>query len=360
MIDLKGQFYLQKNDFILDAAIECSGSGVTALFGESGSGKTTLLRCIAGLEPNAKGRLTLGEITWHHENSFVPAHKRGIATVFQDSHLFPHLSIKDNLLYGQKRNTRRKALLSYNEAITILGIRPLLDKSCNDLSGGERQRVALARALLSNPQLLLMDEPLANLDAKSKNEILPYLEAMQKKIHIPIIYVSHVLDELLQLADEMVLIENGKTLGSGNINTMLTRTDLPLAYRDEACSILSAKIIEHDNPYHLSILETEAGTIQINQLEKPIGAEVKLRILAKDVSIALSHSTETSISNLFPVKIVDITENEPRGLALLTLCRGNDKLLSQVTIKSVDKLKLKNKMQAKETVFAQVKSVVLS
>lgn len=360
MSQLKGQFFLRKNDFILDVNFSLPGNGITALFGASGSGKTSLLRCIAGLELANNGNLSLGDIVWQDPTLFVPAHQRGIATVFQDSNLFPHLSIKNNLLYGFKRNQSRPSLLSYEDAIELLGIKALLNKSISALSGGQRQRVAIARALLSNPQLLLMDEPLASLDTHSKQEILPYLEQVQKNVSIPIIYVSHTLDEALQLADTMLLIDKGKVKAQGRMNTLLTRTDLPLAHYNQACSIISGVVYKHEPAYHLSYINIINGTLSLTKMNKTVGAKVKLKILARDVSIALSPPIDSSISNIFPTTIANITSTEEPSKALVTLSVGKEILLAQLTLKSVEILQLKEKMKNNNTVFAQVKSVALN
>lgn len=360
MTRLIGDFSLQKSDFKLNIKFDLPSNGITALFGKSGSGKTSLLRCIAGLENKAKGYLALGKTIWQDGNSFIPVYQRGIATVFQESRLFPHLSIKENLLYGCQRNQSRQALLSYDDAIHLLGIDSLLSKDINVLSGGQCQRVAIARALLANPQLLLMDEPLASLDKNSKQEILPYLEALQKKINIPIIYVSHTLDEVLQLADTMLLIDKGSVIEQGDINQLLTRTDLPLAHYNEACSILSGTVQRHEENYHLSYVSIASGNMGLTAINKAIGETVKLRILARDVSIALSCADDSSISNIFPVLITDITTTKNPSKMIITLSVGNEFLLAQLTAKSVANLHLQEKMKNKETVYAQVKSVALN
>lgn len=360
MTQLIGQFYLKQNDFVLNVEFNLPSAGITALFGVSGSGKTSLLRCIAGLEQQAKGTLSLGDIVWQDDNQFCPPHLRGIATVFQDSHLFPHLSVDENLRYGSKRNQQRKALLSYDDTLELLGITSLLSKPVSVLSGGQRQRVAIARALLANPQLLLMDEPLASLDRQSKQEILPYLERLQKNVNIPIVYVSHALDEVLQLADTMLLIDQGRVQAQDNINTLLTRIDLPLAHYDEACSIITGTVSHHEHEYHLTHINTAVGLINTAAMPNAIGETIKLKILARDVSISLTQAQHTSISNCLPVTIESITESNEPSKQLLTLKMGKEYLLAQITKKSVEHLLLQEKLDQKTIVYAQVKSVALS
>jgi len=357
--ELKGRFYLEKNDFVLDVDFALASVGITALFGVSGSGKTSLLRCIAGLDRADNGYLSLGDTLWQNNDFFVPVHKRNIATVFQDSRLFSHLSIKDNLQYGLKRNNTQASALAYDEVVELLGIDTLLNKSCQALSGGQRQRVAIARALLSNPYLLLMDEPLASLDTSSKQEILPYLESVQKHVDIPIIYVSHALDEVLQLADSMMLIDDGRISALGSINELLTDTQLPLAHRHEACSILSGKVKTHETHFHLSHIDINTGSVSLSQINKSVGDRVNLKIAARDVSIALSPPANTSINNIFPVTIKDIIATSDPSKMLASLNVGEEILLAQITLKSVESLDLKNKIKNNVTVYAQVKSIAL-
>ena len=356
---LTGRFYLEKNDFTLDVDFTLPSMGITALFGTSGSGKTSLLRCIAGLDRAENGYLSLGNTLWQDNKHFVPVHKRNIATVFQDSRLFTHLSIKDNLQYGLKRNNTQAAPLDYADVVELLGIDSLLQKSCQALSGGQRQRVAIARALLSNPHLLLMDEPLASLDTSSKQEILPYLEQVQKHVDIPIIYVSHALDEVLQLADSMMLIDNGSISALGSINDLLTNTNLPLAHRHEACSILAGKVKAHEADFYLSHIEINSGSVSLSQIDKAVGDTVKLKIAARDVSIALSPPVNTSINNIFPVIISDIIPTDDPSKMLASLLVGEEILLAQITLKSAESLQLKEKIKNKDVVYAQVKSVAL-
>jgi len=360
MSTLNGHFLLDKNDFTLDVKLSLPSTGITALFGPSGSGKTSLLRCIAGLEKTSTGYLSLGQTIWQDGRHFTPAHQRGIATVFQDSHLFPHLSIKDNLQYGSRRNKHRENSLSYDEVVQLLGIEPLLKKTTQVLSGGQRQRVAIARALLAKPQLLLMDEPLASLDTHSKSEILPYLERLQKTLSIPIIYVSHSLDEVLQLADSMLLLDKGQVQAQGDINTLLTRSDLPLAYYQEACSIISGVIAEHERDYHLTHIDIATGRVSTSQRDRAIGEAVKLKIVARDVSITLTPPKHSSINNVFSAQVHQINPSNDLSKKLVTLKVGDEYLLAQITAKSTHNLALQEKINSGETIFAQVKSVVLS
>ena len=205
---VEGRFAGHVGAFRLDANFAFPTEGITALSGPSGSGKTTLLRCIAGLE-RLEGRLSVSGEVWQDGRSFVPPHRRPIGVVFQEASLLSHLSVRGNLLYGARR-TSAKADVSFDDTIDLLGLAPLLGRSTANLSGGERQRVALGRALLSQPRLLLMDEPLSSLDAGSKAEILPYLERLHRSLAIPALYVSHDAGEIARLADRVLLMREGK------------------------------------------------------------------------------------------------------------------------------------------------------
>jgi molybdate transport system ATP-binding protein len=357
--NIAARFNLTLDSFVLDVDIEIPGSGITALFGNSGCGKTTLLRCIAGLEKTPNGFVRVNGAVWQDEEKlFLPTHRRALGYVFQEASLFPHLNVRGNLEYGFKRTPAQQRRLAFDEVIDLLGVAPLLAQMPDTLSGGQRQRVAIARALLCSPQLLLMDEPLASLDVNSRAEILPYLEQLHERLDMPVIYVSHSPAEVAQLADHLVLIDNGRVVAHGALNTMLTRTDLPLAQQDEASAIIEGHISGHDRPFHLTHVTVPNGQIAVAFRELPIGHPVRVRILARDVSIALEPPRNTSITNVLPARIVDIEALAAHGQtaqALLRLDVGGSIILARITRRSVALLDL----QRDTAVYAQVKSVAL-
>ncbi|MGA7303844.1 MAG: molybdenum ABC transporter ATP-binding protein, partial [Rhodothermales bacterium] len=217
---IDARFHIERDAFDMDVDLSVPAYGVTALFGPSGCGKTTLLRAIAGLERHSGGFLKVGDSIWQDQDVFLPPHRRPIGYVFQEASLFPHLSVRGNLDYGKKRVPDSERLLPLDQAVALLGIEPLLERKPNSLSGGERQRVAIARALAVSPRLLLMDEPLASLDLQRKQEILPYIESLRRELEIPVIYVSHLPDEVARLADHMVLLEAGRVRASGSVQEL--------------------------------------------------------------------------------------------------------------------------------------------
>ncbi len=354
-MSIEAQFIVQQGDtFTLDVDLHLPGQGVTAIFGPSGCGKTTLLRAIAGLEPCRKARLRIGGTTWHDEKTILPPHQRPVGYVFQEASLFPHLSARRNIEYGLKRIPMSAQRISLDDAVTLLGLEKLMERRPAQLSGGERQRVAIARALAVSPKILLMDEPLAALDLQRKQEIMPYLESLQRELEIPILYVSHSPGEVARLADEMVLLDNGKVQAHGDITELFTRLDLPLAHSDKAAALIEATVAEHDDHYALTLLDFSSGRFAVSRKNLPIGHRARLRVIARDVSLTLAHQQDTSILNIFPATVETLsTENESQIMVQLKV--GEATLLSRVTRKSSTLLGLKPGKQ----VFAQVKSVAL-
>ena len=346
---------LQLESFVLDAAFNAPVSGVTALFGPSGSGKTTLLRCIAGLERGI-GMLQINGEVWQDEQLFVPAHKRPLGYVFQEVSLFPHLSVRANLEYGYKRIFPSERRVQLEPVVEWLGLSRLIER--NDpakLSGGERQRVAIGRALLTSPRLLLMDEPLSALDAASKQDILPYLERLHGELDIPMLYVSHALDEVARLADHLVLLQQGRVIASGTLNETLSRLDLPTAHLDDAGAVIEAVITIHDEAYHLTRLDFSGGTLWVGRLNQPPGSRVRARVLARDVSIATAMPHSSSITNILHARITDICDEGPDKVNVRLAVGDSHVLLSRITRRSRDLLGLSVGMD----VFVQVKSVAL-
>lgn len=351
---LAARFQFRRGDFALNTHLEIPDHGVTAIFGPSGSGKTTLLRAVAGLERGENGYLRVGEDLWQDGDHFLPTHRRPVGFVFQEASLFSHLSVRRNLRYGLRRVSPADRRLEIDDAVSWLGLEDLLDRGTEDLSGGERQRVAIGQALLTSPRLLLLDEPLTGLDAASKQEILPYLEHLCTELDIPVLYVSHAADEVARLADHLVLLHDGEVLATGPIAEMLTRFDLPLAHGRDAEAIVEARVSGHDEAFHLTRLEFAGGDLQITREELAIGQPVRLRVLARDVSLTLLHQTDTSILNILPVKIEELA-HEGVAQVMVKLTAGDTVLLSRITRKSAQALDL----EPGKLVFAQIKTVAL-
>ena len=355
MSRLSVKFNLQLAEFALEVDFDAPTVGVTALFGPSGSGKTTLLRCIAGLE-QARGSLYVNGEVWQDETKFMPVHKRPLGYVFQEASLFPHLSVRANLEYGMKRISPADRKVQLEQVVEWLGLKRLIER--NDpavLSGGERQRVAIGRALLTSPRILLMDEPLSALDTASKAEILPYLESLHRELDIPVLYVSHSLDEVARLADHLVLLQQGRVIASGALSQTMARLDLPLAGFDDAGTVIDAVVAQQDETYHLTHLKFPGGELWVGRVDQPTGAVVRARVLARDVSIALQMPQGSSITNILPARIVEIRDEGPDKVNVKMTVGEAQILLSRITRRSRDLLELAVDMQ----VYAQVKSVAL-
>lgn len=349
-------FDLSRPGFALHAEMRVFAHGVIALFGPSGSGKTTLLRCIAGLEQTENGFFQVKDEVWQSGKDFLPVHRRPLGYVFQEASLFPHLSVRQNLEYGLKRISSGQRKVQLEQVVDWLGLGKLMERaSPAGLSGGERQRVAIARALLTSPRLLLMDEPLSALDAASKRDILPYLERLHGELEIPMIYVSHSLDEVARLADQLVLMEQGRVIASGALSDVLGRLDLPTAHLDDTGSAVEASVGIHDEEYHLTRLDFPGGSLWVSKVERVTGSVVRARVLARDVSIATAMPQGSSIANILEARIEDIRDEGPDRVILRMAVGSGQKLLSRITRRSRDQLDLAIGME----VFAQVKSVAL-
>jgi len=353
-VTLEARFRIPRGDFVLDARLTVPDRGITAIYGPSGCGKTTLLRAIAGLERDPRGYLGLGDRIWQDGKTFLPPHLRPLGFVFQEASLFSHLSVRRNLEYGFKRVPEADRRVDFAEAVALLGLESLLNRKTEDLSGGERQRSAIAQALLTSPRLLLLDEPLTGLDAVGKAEILPYLERLHEELDIPVLYVSHASDEVARLADHLVLLQEGRVLASGPIAEMLTRFDLPLSRGFDAEAIIEAEVVDHDEVYHLTRLAFAGGHFNVAREELAIGQSVRLRILARDVSLTLEHQSETSILNILPVTVEELVDEGPAQVMVKLSAKGIP-FLSRITRKSARVLEL----EPGKRVFAQIKTVAL-
>ena len=344
--------------FRLDARFSAPMRGITALFGPSGSGKTTILRAVAGLA-QLSGRLTVAGGVWQDDAAgvFVPTHRRPIGYVFQEASLFPHLSVRKNLEFGRRRAVAPDAAgsgLDPAEVIALLGLAPLLDRAPGALSGGERQRVAIGRALLSRPRLLLMDEPLSALDRSARDGILPYLEALHETLVLPILYVSHDLDEVARLADRMVLIEAGRVAAEGPVEAMVERLDFrPSAGGFEAGVVLHARVRAHDTLYRLTRLDCHGREVAVPLIDRAVGEDVRLRIRARDVALATRRPEGLSIRNILPGHVAEIAVAPDTAFAEVIVDIGGGRLRARITREALADLGL----AVGTPVFALVKSI---
>ena len=340
--------------FSLDAAF-ATGSGVTALFGRSGAGKSTVLNLIAGLARPQSGRITVDGRTLYDSEARIalPAHARRVGYVFQEGRLLPHLTVRHNLTYGRFFANGRNAVLGFDQAIELLGIGHLLERRPGALSGGEKQRVAIGRALLANPEVLLLDEPLASLDAPRKAEILYYVERLRDEVRIPIVYVSHSLDEVVRLANSMVLMSEGRVLGTGDVREMMSRVELrPYLGRHEGGAVIEARVAGQDLESGLARLEFGGGALEIPDVEALPGEQVRVRVRARDVSIALSRPSGLSIRNVLAGTVVELADDQGSSLDVRLDLHGTA-LLARITRKSASDLGLRPGLP----VFALIKAV---
>jgi molybdate transport system ATP-binding protein len=341
--------------FGLDIDIDIPGQGITAIFGESGSGKTSLLRCIAGLEKNTSGCLKVNGELWQDDTVFVPTHKRSLGYVFQEASLFEHLTSLGNLRYAIKRNNQASNPELLNQIVSVMGIEGILSNFPQQLSGGERQRVAIARALLSQPKLLLMDEPLASLDTARKLEILPYLERLRSRLNIPILYVSHAVDEIVRLADHAVILQQGKVIAQGGITELFSRADLPLGVSNELGAILECNVVQRDKKWHLMRVAFDGGELWLPNVENTQNNTQRIRILASDVSLTLTPHSDSSILNVLSGQIAEIINDEDPAMSLVRLKVGKNYLLARLTQKSLHNLDL----SLGKSIWIQIKSAAI-
>ena len=356
---IRARFKLAYPGFQLDVDLDLPGRGVTALFGPSGCGKTSCLRVIAGLQratPEDLSQIAVNGDIWQDDSRgvFVPVHQRALGFVFQDTNLFAHLTVAQNLAFGMKRVAPAQRRVSLDQATHLLGIEHLLQRRPDALSGGERQRVAIARAVATTPRILLLDEPLAALDASRKAEILPYLERLHNELDIPVLYVSHAIDEVARLADSMVLLDAGHVVASGPIDELLTRLDLPLAHGDAAGAVLSATVLDHDAQDHLSSARFSGGLLSLPMQRAAIGQTLRVRVQARDVSLTLEKHSGTSILNILPVTVTALSADSP-GQVMVALDAGGCALLARVTARSARALQLTPGQQ----LYAQIKGVAM-
>jgi molybdate transport system ATP-binding protein len=337
----------RRGAFALDVAFEAPTPGVTALFGASGSGKSTVMAAIAGLLRADSAEILLDGEALHA----LKPQARGLGIVFQDALLFPHMSVAANLRYGQRR--ARPGRIGFDDTVELLGIGALLDRRPATLSGGERQRVGIGRALLSQPRLLLMDEPLSALDQPRRAEILPYLARVRTALRIPIVYASHAMDEIFALADTLVLLDQGRVTAFGPLAALAARVDLPLAARDDAAGVLHGTVQNHDTERLLTTIAAGPQTLLLPLLDAPTGAKVRLLVPAREVILARDAPGLISVNNVFHATVQSIAEDVPGHAALVAFDGGAGPLLARVTIDAARRLDLR----PGERILALVKSM---
>jgi molybdate transport system ATP-binding protein len=345
---------LDRPGFVLRVGVDLELTGITALFGPSGSGKTTVLRIIAGLEHGASGTVAFDGETWQSDAARVPTHRRRVGYVFQDGRLFPHLTVAQNLEFALRRSTHgSRPSIDLEEAIEALDLTSLLARHTPSLSGGEQQRVAIARALLTRPRLLLMDEPLSSLDLKRKREILPHIETLPEIFGVPILYVTHNLDEVARLASNVVLLAEGRVVAHGGVAEVFERTDLaPLTGGLEAGVVLRARVAAHDNG--IATLRVGTQQLRVPMAAAQVGTVRPIRIHARDVAIATVRPEKLSIRNILVGRIRLIEPGLNMNVELLLDIDG-EHLRARITQDALEELELSPGRE----VFALVKSVAL-
>lgn len=341
----------------IDAWFESAG-GVTALFGKSGAGKTSIVQMLAGLMTPDNGQITIDGTSVYDSATglnMAPEHRQ-VGYVFQDARLFPHMNVRRNLEYGKRRNRKRDGNgAGFDDVVDVLAIGPLLDRQPHLLSGGEKQRVALGRALLSAPRLLLMDEPLAALDAERKWEVLPFIDRIQRDFGTPVVYVSHSIEEILQIADTMVLIANGGVSAAGPVEDVLNRPDLLRAAGDgNAGSVITVRVADLDAAYGIATLSFAGGEFRVTAPDLTIGENLRIRVRARDVTLATERPKYVSVLNVFEGSVSTISATHGPQVDL-SVDVGGAVIWSQITRKSLDDLAL----QPGAKVFAMVKAVAI-
>lgn len=358
------QAQLDRGGFTLDVDVTLPGHGITALFGPSGSGKTTCLRVLAGLERAARGRVVVDGQTWQdsERGQFVPTHQRAVGYVFQEASLFDHLTVEGNLRFGFDRTPAAARRHDWRHGLDLLGIGDLLQRRPRELSGGERQRVAIARALAASPRVLLMDEPLAALDTARKAEILPWLEQLHAALDLPVVYVTHSVDEVARLADHVVLLDGGRVRAEGSVTDMMTRSDLPLAHGDHAGTVLLAHTSQTMDDDQLVALQLYGGPLLLmprtRERSWPPGRQVRVGVMARDVSLSLDRPLHSSVLNILSARVIGLEPDGP-GQVLVSLDISPEgpptRLMARISQLSARRLEI----APGQGVYAQIKGVAM-
>jgi molybdate transport system ATP-binding protein len=358
MSGLVAQLSGRRGAFALDARLELPGSGTTVLFGASGSGKTTLLRCIAGLE-RMDGHVSVGGTLWQDDarGIFIAPERRRVGYVFQEAALLPHLSVARNLDYAARRALQDGERVERDAIVSWLGLGALLERRPGGLSGGERQRVAIARALLSRPRILLMDEPLAALDAGARETILEHLDGIRRRLSIPVLYVTHSVDEAARLGERVAWIDGGSVTRVGAPDDVFGRVEAGRALGDDAGAVIRARVLRHDEQYALTELASDWGAIFVRRLHLAEGEWVHVRARARDVSIALDREERSSIMNVFAARVAAVEDVGAGETLVLLECPADpaQHLLARVMRRSAVELRL----TVGSPVYARIKGVTV-
>ena len=344
------------DSFRLETQFEVEEGSITAIFGKSGAGKTSTINAIAGLTRPDVGVIQIGNTTLFDQNLRInlPIYKRQIGYVFQDDRLFPHMTVRNNLIYGTPKNRDVANSLNLTDITGLLELAPLLERRPRTLSGGEKQRVAIGRALLSNPKLLLMDEPLASIDVQHRFEILPFIQRVREKTGITIIYVTHALEEVIFIADQIILLSEGRVTAQGTVEEIMSRLDLhPMTSRFDAGAVISAIYSGYDREFDLGELSFDGGTLRIAGLNAEIGIHLRAHIRARDVSLMLDKPKDTSVLNVFKGELIEIRHED--GPQLDLLINIGTPLIARITRKSLNDLNL----DIGSKVYAMIKAVAI-
>ncbi len=344
------------DSFRLETQFEVEEGSITAIFGKSGAGKTSTINAIAGLTRPDVGVIQIGNTTLfdQHLRINLPIYKRQIGYVFQDDRLFPHMTVQNNLIYGTPKNRDVANSLNLTDITELLELAPLLERRPRTLSGGEKQRVAIGRALLSNPKLLLMDEPLASIDVQHRFEILPFIQRVREKTGITIIYVTHALEEVIFIADQIILLSEGQVTAQGTVEEIMSRLDLhPMTSRFDAGAVISAIYSGYDREFDLGELSFDGGTLRIAGLNAEIGIHLRAHIRARDVSLMLDKPKDTSVLNVFKGELIEIRHED--GPQLDLLINIGTPLIARITRKSLNDLNL----DIGSKVYAMIKAVAI-
>ena len=353
---LEAKLAWRRGALAFDVELSLPRQGITALFGPSGAGKTSCLRAVAGLERDAVGRVSFGQTVWQDSahRVFMPPHRRRVGYVFQEPSLFTHHPVAGNLDFGYRR-AGRPAHLDREGLIERFGLRALLDRRVGTLSGGERQRVSVVRVLLSDPALLLFDEPLSALDGTARTDLLGCLESLHGTLQVPMVYVSHNVDEVARLADHLVLMEAGHVVAQGSLQDTLTRLDLPPALGEAVGAVIEGQVVDYDAHDQLIALEFAGGRLWLPYRHEAVGQRLRCRIGARDVVLSRTQHAETSALNQLPCRVVAVADADHPSQVLVQLDLGGSTLLARVTRRSWHALELSPGSLA----WAQVKAVAL-